>query len=181
MPLIRDRLGHGATQYFTQAGHRQTAIEQAVHYVQEGFARSARENANDLLVSALSPNICEWVIETIYQGAYVREYHIWEKDCKEYFSAMGVQTKKRKQPKQRKQPKRGTFSRYVTGVLSSEGIVVPKDVMGALSTMEDKVGRMKHVPGVQNNEFVSAEDHGAAVAAIEQFWEFIGENETVTT
>jgi hypothetical protein len=40
---------------------------------------------------------------------------------------------------------------------------------------------MKHVPGVQNNEFISAEDYGAAVSAIERFWEFIGENETVTT
>jgi hypothetical protein len=127
MPLIRDRLEPGATKYFTQAGHRQTAIEQAVHYVREGFA-----NANDLLATALSPTVCEWVIETIYQGAY---YHIWEKDCKEYFNAMGVQTGK--QPKQRKQSQRRTFSRYVTRVLSSEGIVVPKDVMDALSTMEE--------------------------------------------
>jgi hypothetical protein len=98
---LKKPLELGATKYFTQAGHRQTAIEAAVHYVKEGFARSASENANDPFLSALSPTVCEWVIETIYQGAYLREYHLWEKDCKEYFNAMGVQTKQRR--KERKQ------------------------------------------------------------------------------
>jgi hypothetical protein len=170
MPLIRDRLEHLATKYFTQAGHRQTAIEQAVHYVREGFARS---NAHDLLVSALSPPISEWVIETIYQGAYVREYHIWEKSCKEYFSSKEVDTK----------PKKGeAFTALVKRVLSQDLVVdVPEDVMDALSTMRCKVNRMKHDAGVRDHESISAENYAAAVEAIERFWEFMGEHDTLTT
>jgi hypothetical protein len=40
---------------------------------------------------------------------------------------------------------------------------------------------MKHEAGVQNDEFVSAEDYEAGVAAIERFWEFLAEKETVRT
>jgi hypothetical protein len=69
----------------------------------------------------------------------------------------------------------------VRGVLSSQGIVVHEGVMGELSKMEEKVGRMKHRPGVRDDEFVSAAEYEAAVAAIEGFWEFLGENERGST
>jgi hypothetical protein len=52
-------------------------------------------------------------------------------------------------------------------------IEVPQDVMVALCTMRRKVNRMKHEPGV---EFVPAE-YEAGITAINQFWEFVLENE----
>jgi len=169
--LIKRPLELGAIKYFTEVGHHRTAIEAAVQYVREGFARSA-ENANDLLVSELSPILCEWVIETIYQGAYLREFHLWEKTCKEYFSPKDVNMKPSKSV---------AFTDHVKGVLSSEfALTVPDDVIAALSTMRCKVNRMKHESGVQDEEFISAAEYEAAVATIEQFWEFLEENEHVS-
>jgi hypothetical protein len=78
-----------ATYYLTQAGHHLTAIEAAVAYVDAGFARSRSEQTDDVS-SEFSSIERDWVIETIYQGAYLRQYHLWEKDCKEYLSSQGA-------------------------------------------------------------------------------------------
>jgi len=73
------------------------------------------------------------------------------------------------------------FTDHVKGVLSSEfALTVPDDVIAALSTMRCKVNRMKHESGVQDEEFISAAEYEAAVATIEQFWEFLEENEHVS-
>jgi hypothetical protein len=165
--LIRVHPELGATKYFIQAGHHRTAIEAAVAYVDERFARSAPERTADMLASEFASIEHQWVIETIYQGAYMREYHLWEKDCKEYFLSQGM-----------KPAKRAAFTDHVKGVLSCHfDLVVPEDVMDALSTMRLKVNRMKHEGEVQNDEFVLAADYAAAVTAIERFWQFLEENE----
>ncbi len=164
----------GATYYFTQAGHHRTAIKAAVGYVNAGFTRSRAEQTDDIVLCEFSSIERDWVIETIYQGAYLRQYHLWEKDCKEYFSSQGFQIP---------QSRGGLgFTEYVEQeVLSSHfHIDVPQDVMAALSTMRSKVNRMKHDEGVQTEEFVSAEDYATAVAAIEGFWEFLDEKEALS-
>jgi hypothetical protein len=67
----------------------------------------------------------------------------------------------------------------VKNVLSSFSVDVPNDVMDVLSTMRCKVNRMKHEGGVQNDEFISAEDYKTGAAAIDRFWEFLAEKETL--
>jgi hypothetical protein len=169
MPPVRMRLG--ATQYFVQAGHHRTAIEAAIEYVNAGFAARFRpEQTDDMVLSEFASIEHQWVVETIYQGAYLRDFHLWEKSCREYFSSLGVQIPKSPKP---------SFTEYVQKrVLSSHfGLDVPQDVMDALGTMRSKVNRMKHEEGVQADESVSAEDYSAAVAAIERFWEFLHQNE----
>ena len=93
MPLIRMHPELGATKFLVQASHYRTAIEAAVEYVNAGFPRSPPEHTSDSLASEWLSIEHRWVIETIYQGAYLRQYHLWEKSCTEYFSAMGVQMK----------------------------------------------------------------------------------------
>jgi hypothetical protein len=139
-----------------------------VAYIDAGFARSAPEHTDD--TSSFFASVeHQWVIETIYQGAYMREYHLWEKSCKEYFSPMGP-------------PSGVAFTNHVQQVLSSQfDLLMPEDVMAALSRMRCKVNRMKHEDGVQEDEFVSAADYAAAVAAIERFWEFLEANEQLAT
>jgi hypothetical protein len=44
---------------------------------------------DDMVSSEFSSIERDWVIETVYQGAYLRQYHLWEKDCKEYFLSQG--------------------------------------------------------------------------------------------
>ena len=172
MRLIRVHPEPGATEFLLQASHHRTAIEAAVDYVNAGFARSLPEHANDTLSSELSSIEPQWVIETIYQGAYLRQYHLWEKDCRKYFLSQGVEIPRNPRP---------SFTEHVKKeiLLCRFGLDVPKDVMDALCTMRCKVNRMKHKGGVQNEEFVCAADYGEAVAAIERFWEFLVEKETL--
>jgi hypothetical protein len=68
---------NAATYYLTQAGHHRTGIEAAVGYVDAGFARSRPEQTDDIVSSEFSSIERDWVIETIYQGAYLRQYHLW--------------------------------------------------------------------------------------------------------
>jgi hypothetical protein len=172
MPLIRMHPELGATKFLVQASHYRTAIGAAVKYVNAGFPRSPPEHTSDSLSSEWLSIEHRWVIETIYQGAYLRQYHLWEKSCTEYFSAMGVQMK----------PPNTSFTEHVKRVLSSSqfGLVVPEDVKVALCTMRRRVNRMKHEGGVEDDEFVSAAEYGEGAAAIERFWEFLVENEQVT-
>jgi hypothetical protein len=160
-----------ATYYLTQAAHHRTAIDAAVGYVAE-FARSRPEQTDDIVSSEFWSIERDWVIETIYQGAYLRQYHLWEKNCKEYFSSQGAPI-----------PKTGRqgFTECVEQVLLSHfHIDVPQDVMAALSTVRSKVNNMKHEEGVQTEEFVSADDYVTAVATIERFWEFLEKNEALS-
>jgi hypothetical protein len=171
MPLIRVHPNHGARKFQSWASQHQTAIEAAVAYVDEGVAHTLSEHTNDSFLSTLWSLERTWVIETIYQGAYLRTYHLWEKCCREYFLSQGSEIPRNPSP---------NFTEHVKNVLSSDfGVDVPDDVMNVLSTMRGKVNRMKHEGGVQNDEFVSAEDYEAGVAAIEQFWEFLAEKETL--
>jgi hypothetical protein len=172
MVLRRRQLKRGATEFFVQTRYRRTAIETAVGYVDAGFAHSLQEHRDDSLAPEFSSIEPKWVIETIYQGAYLRQYHLWEKDCREYFlSHLSQGIEITRDP--------GPFPEYVNGLLSSRFLLdIPKDVMDALSTMRSKVNRMEHKEGeVQNDEFVSAADYEAAVAAIERFWVFLVERE----
>jgi hypothetical protein len=170
IPLIRVHPDPGAIEYCIQAGHHRTAIETAVRCIEAEFARSLSEHTNDSFLSEVVPNVRNWVIETIYQGAYLRVYHLWEKNCTEYFSAKGVNMK----------PRGGVaFTEHLKQVLSSKVGLDVSDVMDALNTMRLKVNRMKHQSGVQNDEFICAGDYGAAIATIEGFWEFIAEKERV--
>ena len=174
MPLTKKPLELGATKFFVEAGHQRTAIEATVAHIDAGV-RSFPEHADDSLESEFSSIERQWVIETLYQGAYVRSYHSWEKGCKEYFLPKGVDMT----------PPRGvSFTNHVSQVLSSHlSLDLPEDVLVALCTMRCNVNRMKHGPkgGLPDDEFiVSAEDYAVAIAAIERFWEFLSDNERVT-
>jgi hypothetical protein len=166
MPLIRVHPEPGALEFCLQASQHRIAIEAAVDYVNAGVARALAEHTNDSFWWSTEQ---DWVIETIYQGAYLRQYHLWEKGSRTYFLSQGVEISRNPTP---------NFSEHVKGILSSRfDLNVPKDVMDALSTMRCKVNRMKHEGGVQDDEFVSAADYAADVAAIERFWEFLAGRE----
>jgi hypothetical protein len=170
MPLIRVHPNPGAIRFHLWASQHRTAIEAAVAYVDEGVAHTLSEYTSDSFLSTLWSIERKWVIETIYQGAYLRTYHLWEKCCREYFLSQGSEIDRNPRP---------NFTEHVKNVLSSFSVDVPTDVMDVLSTMRCKVNRMKHEGGVQNDEFISAEDYKAGAAAIERFWEFLAEKETL--
>jgi len=166
MPLIRNHPEPGAVKFLLQTTQHQTAIEEAVRYVDAGFARAPPGYANGAWSSELANIERKWVIETIYQGAYVRQYHLWEKGCKKYFTSMGVTMSR----KTRLNPK------LVKPILHRFTLTAPDDVIDALRTMQSKVNRIKHEGGAEE-DVVAAEEYAVAVVAIKRFWEFLVENE----
>jgi hypothetical protein len=118
----------------------------------------------------------KWVIETIHQGAYLRRYHLWEKECKQYFSAQGFEIP-RFLPRHSGTPMR--FTEFVEKKVLSEhfSLTVPDGVMAAIDTMRGKVNNMKHEFGV--NADVTADEYEVAITAIEKFWAFLGDSEKV--
>jgi hypothetical protein len=89
MPLIR--VPPGATTFLLQVSHHHTALEAAVGFVDAGFACSLQERRSDSVASAFSTIEHQWVLKAIYQGAYLRTYHLWEKGCREYLASQGVE------------------------------------------------------------------------------------------
>jgi hypothetical protein len=65
-----------------------------------------------------------WVVETLPQGAYVREYHLWEKDCKAYFPAMAERNGTTMVMRAKGQP----FTELVKGILVDFGVAIPDDI-----------------------------------------------------
>jgi hypothetical protein len=70
----------------------------------------------------------DWVIETLVQGAYLREYHLWEKDCKAYFQAMakrnGVETSMKTKSGQ-------PFTNLVRETLVAFGVAISDEIFDA--------------------------------------------------
>lgn len=90
MELLVGFSGAKASVNYIQVGHRRTAVE----YARAGISRHYRANLRafwrDTAFREMEGMMQDWVVETLLQGAYLREYHLWEKDCKAYFAAMAV-------------------------------------------------------------------------------------------
>lgn len=80
-PAVVDTAGY----FFVQAGHRETAVEHAIEVIGEHAARARASFAGDPVMAALEQPVEAWVVESLIQGAWLREYHEWEKATKGYF------------------------------------------------------------------------------------------------
>jgi hypothetical protein len=175
--LIKRHLHSPATVNYTRVSHRHTAIE----YTIAGVAKLHDDNLNSLghdpFTSEMEGTMRDWVIETILQGAYLREYHLWEKDCKAYFVAMA----ERNGASMTMKTKAGqSFPQLIEETLVMFEVTVPADILGAIEHMRQKVNTMKHDAGLELDHFISERDYTAAVAALEGFWEYLVGCERIT-
>ncbi|MDH4412407.1 MAG: hypothetical protein QE484_03815 [Rhizobium sp.] len=148
-----------------QAEHRRDAVQYAIASIHEAVAQADEVFPEDELFSQLSVQHREWVVETLYQGAYLREYHLWEKECKEYFSSMAKRNYVDLNLKSNGFP--SEVERAL--VLFSAASVLPE--VQYIREMNARVRIMKHAPGVLTEHFVTTTDYGTAHAAIVRFWE----------
>jgi hypothetical protein len=113
-----------------------------------------------------SGTVQDWIIETLIQGAYIREYHIWEKDTKEYLlnqrtwngSEVAFGWK-------------GNHVNNVKSVLACFAVEISADIMDRIDAMREKVNTAKHEPGLLVEHFVTNDDYDDALKAIEAFRE----------
>lgn len=80
--------GANAATNYVQVGHRRTAIEYALAGIKRHHDAVLEAFGHDPFSLEMEGTMRAWVAETLLQGAYLREYHLWEKDCKAYFPEM---------------------------------------------------------------------------------------------
>jgi hypothetical protein len=165
--LIKPYLEPGATVNCVQVGHHQTAVEYAIAGIAKLHDANLAQFGRDPLSAEMEGTMRAWVTETLLQGAYLREYHLWEKDCKAYFIGMaernGTTTTMRPRGSQ-------SFLDLVKETLDFYEVTVPAEILDAIDHMRVKINDMKHAAGLELDHFIGAGDYAEAVAALEGFW-----------
>ncbi|MGA3308989.1 MAG: hypothetical protein ABSD08_10290 [Xanthobacteraceae bacterium] len=170
MELIKRYLEPGAMINCVQVGHRHTAVE----YTVAGIAKIHDANLDllgrDPLNIEMEGSMRDWVIETLLQGAYLREYHLWEKDCKAYFAAMA----KRNGEEITTKTKGGQpFVDLVKDTLVTFAVTMPANILDTIEHMRQRVNAMKHEAGLELDHFISDSDYAEGLKALEGFWEYL--------
>jgi hypothetical protein len=177
MRLIKRYPEPGATGNYIQVGHHQTAVEYAIAGIEKLHDANLAQLGRDPFNSEMEGTMRAWVIESLLQGAYLREYHLWEKDCKAYIIAMaarnGATTTMKTKGAQ-------SFPDLVKETLVSYDVAIPVDILDAIDRMRVKINDMKHAAGLELDHFISEKDYTDAVAALEGFWEYLAGCERIT-
>jgi hypothetical protein len=172
--LLKRFQDSGGTVNYVQVGHRQTAIEYAIAGISKIYEANLDLLGRDPITSTMEATLQAWVIETLLQGAYVREYHLWEKDCKAYFPAMadrnGVTLVMKAKGRQ-------SFADVVKEALAAFDVMMPGDILSAIEHMRQRVNTMKHDAGLELEHFVTESEYKEAISALEGFWEELGSRE----
>jgi hypothetical protein len=152
---------------YIQVSHRRDAVEYAIAGIKKVHDANLELLGHDPFNSEMEGRMQAWVAETLYQGAYLREYHLWEKDCKAYFLKMALRngevlemTSKGPQP----------FTDRVRDILDSFSVALPTDVFEAIEDMRVRVNVMKHEAGLELEHFITETNYTEAVQALEEFW-----------
>lgn len=111
-----------------------------------------------------------WVRETICQGAYIREYHIWEKDVRDFVFQMS-------KGELSKAAFDGNFVTNTVQNLAALGFEFPKPMVGKFHRFRKKVNKAKHEVGVLAEHFVSEDEFFENNQAVAEFWGYLGEQE----
>jgi hypothetical protein len=177
MRLIKRYLEPGATGNYVQAGHHQTAVEYAIAGIKQLHDANLAQLGCHSFSSEMEGAMRAWVIETLLQGAYLCEYHLWEKDSKAYFIAMaernGVTATMKAKGGQ-------SFVELVKETLVSYDVTIAFETLDAIERMRVKVNAMKHAAGLELDHFINESDYAEAVTALEGFWAHVAECERFT-
>lgn len=168
--------GASAVINYVQVGHRHTAIEYALAGIMRHHDAVLEASGSDPLMVEMEGTMRAWVAETLLQGAYVREYHLWEKDCKAYFPEMAQRNGASLVMKSKSNQ---SFTALVSTTLSQFSVVMSSDITDAIKTMRGRVNAMKHEAGLELEHFVTEGDYTAAVEALEKFWSRIASAEEI--
>lgn len=175
--LKRQPFATGAHSYWIQVSHRRSAIEIATEDIRTLHKqRISQWPDNDPISAELETITTNWVLETLLQGAFVREYHLWEKDCKAYFAIMATRNDL---PFDANRWKRSPI-KIVGEHLDAYQVPAAAPIMADIDKVREKVNVMKHEPGLELDHFITSNDYFNALDAFEQFWEMLMEREIVS-
>lgn len=168
-----------AAYFFTHAGHRETAIDHAIEVIREDAARTMTSTDDDPLMAALEAPIGPWVIESLIQGAWMREYHEWEKATKGYFEGQHQRNGASKPDwKGKVAGVAGTASHVdrVRAQLVQFGASAPTAALDAIDAQRRLINAAKH----EDEYFATEGDYRTLVKAVADFWNALASQEEFT-
>lgn len=176
-PPYPDPVG-GATYFWVHAGHRETAIDTAIQVIRETDKRDRATLADDPTWLAFTDHMADWVIESLLQGAWMREYHEWEKATKEFFDGNHARNGGGKADWRGKLPGVSGASHVdrVRAQVALFGATVPADVLDVIDRTREGVNLAKH----EAEHFIGEADYKQLVQSVMAFWEALAEQEEFT-
>tara|TARA_R110001606_G_scaffold399293_1_gene583873 strand:+ start:5026 stop:5604 length:579 start_codon:yes stop_codon:yes gene_type:complete len=179
LKLTGSLIGPSAIKYVAQSKHRQTAVDYLIHGAKLVHEENIDRFPRDTFIAELEEIMPKWSVETLAQGAYVREFHLWEKEAKEYFSNQlqhnGIPCIEIKSMLQKK--RKESVVDVVKRLLMAFDIYRLGSELSAIDTMRLQVNRAKHDPGVLLDDFVSIEQFWDKHAVVKRFWSKLLEEE----
>lgn len=167
-----------AVYFWTHAGHRETAIETAMAVIRNVDKREQAELAGDPAWQAFTNHMGDWVIESLLQGAWMREYHEWEKATKTYFDSNHARSSGTKVNWRANLPGVPGTSHVdrVRAQLAVFSATVPADTLEVIDRTREHVNLAEH----EAEHFIGEADYKALVQAVTTFWEALTEQEEFT-
>jgi hypothetical protein len=165
-----------ATYFFIQAGHRETAVDCAIQVIRKSFEQEMAALSDDPTVAALSTPMDEWLVESLLQGAWLREYHEWEKATKAYFEG---QHELNGNPKPSWKEKLTGFTQAPSHVdririqLALFDAFVPSGSLDTINAHRQLVNNAKH----EGQYFVTEQDYRSLIEAVASFWNELASQE----
>jgi hypothetical protein len=165
--------------FFIQAGHRETAVEHAIQVIGEHAATARDGFAGDQVMAELDAPMESWVIESLIQGAWPREYHKWEKATKGYFEGQHERNDRSKPDWKAKIPSPGGAVSHVDRIrveLMLFGATVSETVFSTIDSQRRLINGAKH----EDEYFATEQDYRKLVEAIAEFWNELTQQEEFT-
>lgn len=168
-----------AAYFFTHAGHRETAIDHAIEVIRQDAARTITSAGDDSVMAALEEPIGPWVIESLIQGAWMREYHEWEKATKAYFEGQHQRNGASKPDWKGKVAGVAGGTSHVERIraqLAQFGATTPSAALDAIDAQRRLINAAKH----EEEYFVTEADYRSLVKAVADFWDALASQEEFT-
>ncbi len=165
--------------FFVHAGHRETAIDHAIEVIRNDAARSIAAYAKDPIMTSLIAPMGDWVVESLIQGAWLREYHEWEKATKSYFEGHHQRNSRSKPDWKGRVPGSAGAVSHVDRVraqLALFCVSVPDAILDTLDVQRRLINAAKH----EDEYFVTEQDYRVLLKAVADFWNELASQEEFT-
>ena len=165
--------------FFVHADHRETAIDHAIRVIRDDAARELAACGDDPVMAALTAPMGDWVVESLIQGAWLREYHEWEKATKSYFEGQHLRNGSLEPDWKAKLPGSAGAVSHVDRVraqLAYFSASVAGAVLDTLNAQRRLINAAKH----KDEYFVTEQDYRALIQAVADFWNELAPQEEFT-
>jgi len=152
-----------ATFYWIHVGHRNTAIQLAIGLIRDAATREIATVPADVFTE-MGGVMTNWAIESLLQGAWLREYHVWERDTKRHFNNIHLRNGGKKIEWKRNAQSHVAKVRQQLKLFS---VTMSPDILSAIDGARVKINTAKH----EDDIWASEADYQLLVASVQRFWQ----------